>query len=101
MNVEIKKSNRDSKKMMAVFIDPNGITKTVHFGSADHKDFPIYYQESPQIAQQKKEAYIARHRITEDWNDPQTAGSLAKHILWNKPTIEASIKDFKRKFNLR
>jgi hypothetical protein len=28
-----------------------------------------------------------------------TAGTLALYILWNKPTIKESIKDYKKKFN--
>jgi hypothetical protein len=27
-------------------------------------------------------------------------GTLALYILWNKPTLQESIKDYKKKFNL-
>ena len=41
------------------------------------------------------EAGITRDSIAIDWDwtDPKTAGFHAKNILWNKPTIQASIKD--------
>ena len=83
--VEITSSSRKGKRLMATF-GP----RTVHFGSdgqafVDHKD--------PEI----KAAWEARHRVREDWADPTTAGALAKHVLWNKPTIQASIKDLNKR----
>jgi hypothetical protein len=48
----------------------------------------------------KKDAYLARHIKNESWDKPQTAGSLSRYILWNKPTLNDSIADFKKKFNL-
>ena len=47
-----------------------------------------------------KKAYIARHKKNENWNDALTAGSLSRFILWNKPTLNASIKDFKTRFKV-
>ena len=81
---------------MATFYPKDGgRTKTVHFGSAGMDD----YTKTKDKAQ--KQRYISRHRRRENWNVPDTAGSLAKHILWNKETKEASINDFKRRFNLK
>ena len=86
MKVEISQSNRKDKRMQAKFDD-----KTVHFGArggstfADHGD------------QTKKEAWIARHKERENWQDMQTAGALAKHVLWNKKSIAESIKDLNRR----
>ena len=34
----------------------------------------------------------------EDWSDYKTSGFYATNILWNKPTIDASIKDTNQKF---
>jgi hypothetical protein len=48
----------------------------------------------------KKDAYIARHKVNENWNDPKSAGALSRYILWNKTTLSASIADFKKRFNL-
>ncbi len=47
----------------------------------------------------KKNAYIARHKVNENWNDPTSAGALARYILWNKKTLTDSIADFKQRFN--
>lgn len=90
----IEPSTNKNKKMKAIFTLDNDKTKTVHFGYKgsqtylDHKD------------DKKKQAYLARHKVNENWNDPTTPGSLAKNILWNKTTLSASISDFKKRYNL-
>jgi len=101
-SVEIKKSDRDGKKLMAIFTEEDGMTtKTVHFGMTGYEDYISYYKQSPQLARQKKYAYLARHQLnSENWNDYETAGSLARYILWNRSTLETSINDFRRKFKL-
>ena len=88
--LSVKKSTRKGKKLMAEFDDGT----TTHFGFLgsstyiDHKD------------DKKKDAYIARHKVNENWNDPKSAGALSRYILWNKTTQSASISDFKKRFNL-
>ena len=44
---------------------------------------------------ERKERYEKRHKANEDWSKKgiETSGFWAKHILWNKPTLEGSIKD--------
>lgn len=98
--LSIRKSTKPEKKLMAEFI-VNGRKKTTHFGSASNKDYTIYYKtEGKEKADKMKSAYLARHRVNENWKDPTSAGSLAKNILWNKPTITESIRDFKKRFSL-
>lgn len=69
------------------------VTTTINFGSMggqtfiDHKD------------QDKKRNYIARHIVNEDW-DTINAGSLSRYLLWNKPTLLASIRDFEKRFHV-
>ena len=48
----------------------------------------------------RKKRYLDRHRKRENWNDFKSAGSLSRYILWNKKTLDASIADYKKKFNL-
>lgn len=94
MKVEFSKSNRDNKKMKAVFYDGEKKIKTVHFGFKGSSTFVDHRNDA------KKSAYLARHRENEDWGDYMSPGSLAKHILWNKETLSASIADYKKKFKL-
>ena len=98
--IYIKVSTNKNKKLMAKFELENGRTKTTHFGSKGNKDYTIYYKQDPELAKQKRDSYIARHKVNEDWNDVTSAGALSRFILWEKPTIEASIKYYKNKFNL-
>ena len=98
--IYIKVSTNKNKKLMAKFELENGRTKTTHFGANGYKDYTIYYKQDPELANQKRASYIARHKENENWNDPTSAGTLSRFILWEKPTIEASIKYYKNKFKL-
>jgi hypothetical protein len=88
--VSIKKSTRPDKKYMATFNDGT----TTHFGAAGMSDFTKH--KDPE----RKQRYINRHRKRENWKDPKTAGALSLYVLWNKPTLRASIADYKKRFNL-
>ena len=94
MSVNITRSDRDGKKMKAVFIKKDGKTKTIHFGAQGMSDYTKHRDE------ERKKRYLDRHRANETWEDPMTAGSLSRYVLWNKPTVQASIRDFKRRFKL-
>jgi hypothetical protein len=90
----IKRSTRDGKKYMATFIMPSGRSKTTHFGAAGMSDFTKHKDAD------RKKNYIARHRKRENWKDPTTAGALSRYILWNKPSLKASIANYKSMFKL-
>jgi hypothetical protein len=91
--LSIKKSSKPDKKFMAEF-EKDGRKKIVHFGMSGADDFTLTGDEK------QKELYLLRHRARENWNEPDTAGALARWILWNKPTLTASIADFRRRFSL-
>ena len=95
VSVKIKTSTRKEKKLMAIFILKNGRTKTIHFGAKGYSDFTIHKDIK------RRDRYEARHIKREKWNKPMTAGALSKWVLWNKKTLSASIKDFKRRFKLK
>ena len=88
VEVMLKKSTVKGKKYDAV-IDGK---KTVSFGATGYSDFTKHKDED------RKKNYIARHKPNQDWKDHTTAGFWAKNILWNKPTIEASVRDTNKKF---
>ena len=94
--LEVKPSSRAEKKWAAVF-DNDGRKKTIHFGSSGYHDFTTFSKEE---RDSHKERYINRHSKRENWDNPQTPGSLSRWILWNKPTMKASIADYKKKFDL-
>ena len=98
--ISIKPSSNKDKKLMATFVKDNGRQITTHFGASGYLDYTKYYKQNKELAKQKKDAYIARHKVNEDFNDPTTAGALSRWILWSEPTIESAIRKFKKRFNL-
>ena len=94
MKVKFAKSDRDEKKMVAVFHEGGKKVKTVHFGFKGSSTFVDHRDDN------KKSAYLARHRENEDWGDYMSAGSLSRYILWNKETLSASIADYKKRLKL-
>ena len=94
MRVEIKKSNRSGKKMIAIFYDNNKRVKTIHFGQEGASDYTIHQDEA------RRQRYIDRHKKSEDWNNPMTAGTLSLFVLWTEKTLGSAIAKYKKKFNL-
>lgn len=91
----IRRSHKKDKKWDAVFEYPDGHTKTVPFGQKGYSDYTKHKDKT------RKQRYINRHSgMGEDWNDPTTPGALSLHILWNKPSFNASVADFKKRFKL-
>ena len=90
MNIIIKPSSNRLKKFDAIIDDK----KKISFGQKGASDFTINKNED------QKNRYINRHKKNENWNDPLTAGFYSKNILWNKPTLNESIKDTNKKYNV-
>jgi len=90
----VRKSHNKKKKFDAVFVDKVGHEKVVAFGAKGYSDFTKHKNT------RRKTRYMTRHKRHEDWNTPNTPGALSRWILWNKPSLKASIKNFKQKFHL-
>ena len=69
-------------------------TKTVSFGQKGASDFTKHKHTD------RKDRYIDRHNKNEDWtkSGAKAAGLYSKHVLWNKPTLKASIDDINKRF---
>lgn len=94
--VVIKKSTKSDKKYMAIFTNNDkSKKKTVHFGANGMSDYTIHKDKD------RMGRYLNRHRKRENWEQCDTAGALSRWILWNKPSLQGSIKDYKKKFNLK
>jgi hypothetical protein len=97
---EIKESHKSAKKYDAVFIRDDK-EKTVSFGASGYNDFILFNEkEGAKVANMHKERYLNRHRKNEHWDKPDTPGSLSRWILWNKKTLKASVRDYKKRFKL-
>jgi hypothetical protein len=95
--VALKRSDKPEKKFMVELETAAGRSKVIHFGDANLKDYTTH----PALERdERKRLYLARHRVTENWSDPETAGFWSRWILWNKPTIAASLRDVRARYRL-
>ena len=91
----IKPSHKAEKKWDATFIYPDGHQKVVPFGAKGMSDYTKHKDKT------RKLRYLKRHSgMGESWRKPDTPGALAKWVLWNKPSLRASIADYKKRFRL-
>jgi hypothetical protein len=97
--ISIQISPKPEKKYRATFLRDG---RTIHrdFGAKNMGDYTQYSKKDKEFAESRKSAYLTRHRSREHWEDPITNGSLSRWILWNKPSLDDSIADYKRRFNL-
>jgi hypothetical protein len=91
--VSIKKSNKSGKKLMATF-ETNGRKKVIHFGAAGMSDFTKHHDR------ERRNRYITRHSKDLRTGNPARAGYLSMFVLWNKPSLQASIRDYKRRLGI-
>lgn len=77
-------------KWTAIFDDG----KRTSFGHQGYEDFTQHGSE------ERKRLYRLRHKKDLDTKDPRRAGFLSYYLLWNKPSLSASLSEYKRKFNL-
>jgi hypothetical protein len=89
----IKPSTNASKKFDVMQLNK----KIVSFGSKGYSD----YTKPTENNEQKKLNYIKRHSVNENWNDLTKAGTWARYMLWNKPTLHDSAKDMKKRFKIK
>lgn len=91
IRVILKKSNKKDKKFMVIIGD-----KIIHFGSSGYSDYTIHKDK------ERKKRYLLRHKKRENWNKSgiNTAGFWSRWILWNKQTINESIKDLQKKYKI-
>ena len=93
--LSVTKSTKPKKKYDAKFINKKTKkTKIVSFGASGMDDYTKTKDK------EQKERYRTRHKKDLETNDPLRPGHLSFFLLWNKPTLKASIADYKKRFNL-
>lgn len=92
MDVYLTKSKQKNKKYAVKVGD-----HTVNFGATGYEDYTTHKDKA------RMDRYVRRHKDTEDWTKKgiDTAGFWAKHLLWNQPSLEGSIKDTEKRFGIR
>ena len=76
----ITKATDGVHKLKATFVQDDGRKKTTSFGLKGASDYTIHKDI--------------------DTNDPTRAGYLSYYILWNLPSLSASVADYRRRFRL-
>ena len=93
--LSVKPADDGKHKLVASFLK-DGRSKTTRFGAQGYTDY--LQSKDPE----RRARYLERHgRGNEHWDDPTSAGSLSRHLLWGPSTSLASnISAFTRKFHL-
>ena len=88
----LSRSTKPDKKYM-IQID----NKTIHFGAAGMSDYTKHKDA------ERKGRYMSRHNRRESWSKGgiRTAGFWSRWLLWNKPSLTASIQDTQRRFRIK
>lgn len=89
-------SERKYKKYKVIIYQNKQPIKIIHFGDNRYNDFIEYNKINKELAKQRKQLYIQRHNNNrEDFNNFLSPSFWALNILWNKPTLQESIKSIK------
>jgi hypothetical protein len=88
---QVYRSDAANKKYKVIIYKDGSKLKTINFGDNRYNDYIEYNRIDKNLANQRKRLYLIRHQ-NEDFNNFLTASYWSKNILWNKPTLELSIK---------
>lgn len=88
---------KSKSKLKKYTITSSAGTGSVSFGAKGYQDYTMHKDPA------RKERYIARHAARENWSSTgtNTAGFWSRWLLWNKPTLDASIKDVEQRFGVK
>tara|TARA_R110000803_G_scaffold42217_3_gene90659 strand:+ start:855 stop:1199 length:345 start_codon:yes stop_codon:yes gene_type:complete len=102
------KSKSKNKKYTIVMEDENGKPMKHRFGAKGMRDYTLindknskYYLPNKEDREKVKRAYKSRHRADKGLNNLHSPAELSMMLLWNKPTLKASVKDFEKKHNAK
>ena len=99
MEYILSRSQRQDKKFVVKIKNKKTgkIEKQINFGAKGYSDYTIHKDKD------RRDRYDNRHHKRENWKKSgvQTAGFWAKWILWNKKTINDSIKDTEKRFGIK
>ena len=100
--LRVEGSLQRHKKLRAVFDLGDGRrVETVNFGGRGCGDYIKYSALGPPgLAQAKRRAYIARHGATENWRDPMAPATLARYLLWERPTLLGAVLAYHKRFKI-
>jgi hypothetical protein len=79
-----------------IFYRKEGIPEYTDFGYKGMSDYTLHQDDH------RKALFLKRFQklIRQQEDDPMGRMTLSTMILWNKPTLQESFKDYKKKFHL-
>lgn len=93
--ISLKKAEDGKHKYIVTILnEETGRQNNIKFGAFGASD----YTQHKDI--KRKTLYETRHIKREDWTNPLTAGFWSKWILWNKVSVDDSLKATIKQFNL-
>ena len=76
----------------------DGRFKRIRFGQKPYRDFTLinrktskHYVADPAERELIRKRYLQRHR-NEDWETPNSSAFFSRWLLWELPTVEASLQ---------
>ena len=92
MNLYITKSKRNSKKYDLLDTDKKYL---LSFGDSRYQDYTMHKNDD------RKNNYLSRHgKEDHSAKNIKSAAFMSAHLLWGKPTLQASISDVNKRFNI-
>jgi len=88
---KLTKSPKKDKKFRVTL--PNG--RTINFGAKGYSNYTIHKDAA------RMKRYLTRHRSTENWTKPNSAGFWARWVLWSEPSLQAAIRRTEKKLGAR
>jgi hypothetical protein len=94
--ISVTPSSDSEKKLDVKMETTSGREKTIRIGQKGADDFTKTKSE------EQKDRYLTRHRAREDWTQSGilSSGFWARWLLWNKPTLQQSLSDVKKRFDI-
>ena len=86
--MRLETTKQKNKRYVAIF--NNG--KRVNFGQKGAFTYLDGANDATRLA------YIARHKVRENWRDPYSPGCLSRYILWEYRDINTAIRMYNEKF---
>jgi len=109
MNMEyhilsFKEEKDKTHKYQVILLDmTTGKKHLVRFGAHGMNDYTIYSKNNDEQKERHKRNYLNRHRKNEDWtiSGILSPGFFARWLLWHKGSIQESLKDIVKRFNIK
>jgi uncharacterized protein YeeX (DUF496 family) len=91
-----KATDNKHKWVMTLFNTKTNKMNNIKFGAKGYDDFTTFDKK---IRDEKKRLYQIRHQ-NDNLEKENSPGALSMFILWNKGTVEESLKDYLKYFGI-